>query len=90
MAPNEATTRTRDAYMPGTFERLVALKAKYDPDNLFRYSFSIPVSEALSNEADKLDQPADVCGLGNSPLEAAGVFSDTPPRLRLAPAALPA
>ncbi len=51
MAPNEATTRTRDAYMPGTFERLVALKAKYDPDNLFRYSFSIPVSEALSNEA---------------------------------------
>lgn len=46
MAPDEANLRTRDAYMPGTYERLVALKAKYDPDNLFRYSFSIPVSES--------------------------------------------
>jgi hypothetical protein len=42
---SEAAQRARDAYAPGTFERLMALKAKYDPNNMFRYSFSIPVAE---------------------------------------------
>jgi FAD/FMN-containing dehydrogenase len=42
---SEAEQRARDAYAPGTFERLMALKAKYDPNNMFRYSFSIPVAE---------------------------------------------
>jgi FAD/FMN-containing dehydrogenase len=31
----------RDAYRPGTYERLVALKNKYDPENLFRLNPNI-------------------------------------------------
>lgn len=37
----EAQERVRDAFTPETYERLVALKAKYDPDNLFRYSYQL-------------------------------------------------
>jgi hypothetical protein len=45
MGRREVHGRARDAYAPGTYERLMALKAKYDPDNRFRYSFNIPVGE---------------------------------------------
>jgi hypothetical protein len=38
----EKWRRTREAYPSETYRRLVALKAKYDPDNLFRFSFGIP------------------------------------------------
>ncbi|NLX10769.1 MAG: FAD-binding oxidoreductase [Chloroflexi bacterium] len=38
----EARARTRDGYPPEAFERLVALKAQYDPDNLFQYAFNFP------------------------------------------------
>ena len=38
----EAHARTRDGYPPEAFERLVALKAQYDPDNLFQYAFNFP------------------------------------------------
>ncbi len=32
----------RAVYGPATFERLVALKRRYDPDNLFRLNHNIP------------------------------------------------
>ena len=31
-----------DAYSPETYRRLQVVKAKYDPENLFRYSYNIP------------------------------------------------
>lgn len=37
----ESQDRIRDAYSPASYERLVAIKLKYDPANLFRYSFNI-------------------------------------------------
>lgn len=37
----EVRQRTRDAFKPETFERLVAIKRHYDPDNLFRFGYSI-------------------------------------------------
>ncbi|MBE2270462.1 MAG: FAD-binding oxidoreductase [Anaerolinea sp.] len=39
----ESRERVRDAYTPEKFARLVATKAKYDPDNRFGYAFNIPV-----------------------------------------------
>jgi MSHA pilin protein MshC len=38
---DEARTRTQDAYTPEAYARLAALKAKYDPDNRFRFSFNL-------------------------------------------------
>ena len=40
----ERQSRIRDAYSPESFRRLTALKAKYDPENRFRYSFDIPAA----------------------------------------------
>lgn len=37
----EARARTRQGYSPEAYSKLQALKAKYDPDNLFRYSYDI-------------------------------------------------
>jgi hypothetical protein len=37
----ESQDRIRDAYSPETFQKLVELKRKFDPDNIFRYSFNI-------------------------------------------------
>ena len=39
---NEAGTSTRDAYPEETWERLAAIKARYDPTNLFRLNHNIP------------------------------------------------
>jgi FAD/FMN-containing dehydrogenase len=39
---NEGEARIRAAYPNGTFERLAAIKAKYDPTNLFRLNQNIP------------------------------------------------
>jgi FAD/FMN-containing dehydrogenase len=36
---DEARHRVKDAYEPTAYERLRALKAQYDPDNLFRFSY---------------------------------------------------
>ena len=38
----EAHARTRQGYTAETFERLTAVKAKYDPQNRFGYSYNIP------------------------------------------------
>jgi FAD/FMN-containing dehydrogenase len=41
----EVRDRVKDAFVPETYERLVTLKSKYDPDNLFRYSYPLVKSE---------------------------------------------
>ncbi len=41
MTGDEASARAKDAYLPETYKRLVALKAKYDPDNTFRFSYQL-------------------------------------------------
>ena len=38
--------RTQAAYSPEDWERLVELKDRYDPDNLFRFNRNIPPSSA--------------------------------------------
>ena len=42
----EARIQTRDSYPPATWDRLVALKDEWDPDNLFRLNHNIPPSGA--------------------------------------------
>jgi FAD/FMN-containing dehydrogenase len=42
----EAKERIQDAFQPKTYERLLEVKAKYDPDNLFRYSYPLVASKA--------------------------------------------
>jgi FAD/FMN-containing dehydrogenase len=37
----EGIQRTRDGFSEGNYRRLQAIKAKYDPDNVFGYSFDI-------------------------------------------------
>jgi FAD/FMN-containing dehydrogenase len=39
---NEGANRVRDAYPPATFARLVEIKRKYDPQNIFRFNQNIP------------------------------------------------
>jgi len=39
---NEGEEQIRAAYPNGTWERLCRIKAKYDPDNLFRLNQNIP------------------------------------------------
>jgi FAD/FMN-containing dehydrogenase len=38
---NETSARVKDAFSPQAYARLLALKAKYDPKNLFRYSYPL-------------------------------------------------
>jgi hypothetical protein len=46
LGEKEARERTRDAYLPESYRRLTALKAKYDPENRFCYSYDIPPMKA--------------------------------------------
>ena len=39
---DEGPARVRAAYPGGTWERLAAIKAEYDPDNLFRHNQNVP------------------------------------------------
>jgi FAD/FMN-containing dehydrogenase len=39
---NEGAGRVRDAYPPDTYARLVEIKRKYDPQNIFRFNQNIP------------------------------------------------
>jgi FAD/FMN-containing dehydrogenase len=41
--------RVRAAYSPEDWERLVALKDRYDPTNLFRFNRNIPPSSAATS-----------------------------------------
>jgi FAD/FMN-containing dehydrogenase len=41
MKGHEAAQRAKDAYRPDAYEKLLALKAKYDPRNMFRFSYQI-------------------------------------------------
>jgi hypothetical protein len=45
MAGVEACQRVKDAYLPTSYRRLLDLKAKYDPDNLFRFSYQLGAIE---------------------------------------------
>lgn len=47
MTGGESKERIKDAYLPESYERLVALKAKYDPQNLFRFSYQLVETEAV-------------------------------------------
>jgi FAD/FMN-containing dehydrogenase len=39
---DEGTDRTRDAYGASTWDRLTELKARWDPDNVFRLNANVP------------------------------------------------
>jgi len=41
MRGGEVRHRTPDAYLPADYERLLAVKAQYDPTNRFRYSYPL-------------------------------------------------
>jgi FAD/FMN-containing dehydrogenase len=45
---DEGEARVRDAYPGETWERLAAIKARYDPTNLFRLNHNIPPAEGGS------------------------------------------
>jgi FAD/FMN-containing dehydrogenase len=39
---DEGEQRVRNAYPGSTWERLATIKARYDPDNLFRLNQNVP------------------------------------------------
>lgn len=41
MKGSESESRVQDAYLPESLQRLRRVKAQYDPDNLFRFSFKL-------------------------------------------------
>jgi len=43
LAGDEKWNQTKDAFTPEVFKKLIALKKKYDPENLFRYSLNVPI-----------------------------------------------
>lgn len=45
MVGAEACHRAKEAYLPETLQRLIALKSKYDPDNRFRFSYQFTPAE---------------------------------------------
>jgi FAD/FMN-containing dehydrogenase len=45
MSGSQALNRAQAAYLPESFRRLQALKAQYDPDNLFRHSYQLVAAE---------------------------------------------
>ncbi len=47
---DEGEARVREAYNPTTYERLVALKRKYDPENMFHLNQNIKPARAANQE----------------------------------------
>ena len=52
---NEGTARIREAYPQPTWDRLAAIKRRYDPANLFRRNQNIPPQPA--DPGDSRDRP---------------------------------
>jgi FAD/FMN-containing dehydrogenase len=48
---DEGPDRVRAAYAPAVYDRLVSLKDRYDPDNVFRMNQNIPPSRGLASSA---------------------------------------
>jgi hypothetical protein len=48
-AAGESHHRAKDAYSPETYQHMLALKAKYDPENQFRFSYQLVPAETLSS-----------------------------------------
>jgi hypothetical protein len=46
---DEGPDRVRAAYAPAVYDRLVSLKDRYDPDNVFRMNQNIPPSRAQAS-----------------------------------------
>jgi FAD/FMN-containing dehydrogenase len=55
MHGKEARRRAEDAYSMEVFQRLQTVKAEYDPDNMFRYSFNIPVGARITDWETQAD-----------------------------------
>lgn len=45
MSGGEAQRRAKDAYLPASYQRLLDLKAKYDPNNQFHFSYQLITPE---------------------------------------------
>ena len=58
---DEGEARVRAAYPGATWERLAAIKADYDPDNLFRLNQNIPPAATPNAERARATAP-DRCG----------------------------
>jgi hypothetical protein len=55
--------RVRAAYSPEDWQRLVTLKDRYDPTNLFRFNRNIPPSSAVTSAAKRdNDSPVEEAG----------------------------
>ncbi len=48
MSAGEAGERVREAYGAGALDRLLTLKAKYDPDNTFRFAYPLTAPETTT------------------------------------------
>jgi UDP-N-acetylenolpyruvoylglucosamine reductase len=51
MLGDEASRRIQDVYTPEAYAKLSALKAQYDPDNLFRFGYALAGAPQLANPA---------------------------------------
>jgi Berberine and berberine like len=49
---DEGEGRIREAYPGSTYERLVAIKGRYDPTNLFRLNQNIPPATRQKGDTD--------------------------------------
>jgi predicted Rdx family selenoprotein len=50
MEGSESWERTRDGFLPDTYRRLQTVKARFDPDNLFRFGHHISPEMERKNE----------------------------------------
>jgi hypothetical protein len=53
---NEGEERVRAAYPGSTWDRLAAIKARYDPTNLFRLNSNIPPSAEAIEQLHKQEE----------------------------------
>lgn len=59
MAGKEAAGRAKNAYLPETYRRLLDLKAKYDPENLLRFSYQLVTPEFNNNSRGVINKGAE-------------------------------